>query len=102
MKRDMDLVRDLLLAVEAIPPAQAQNARELAHEAFDHRNADEVLEHLRMLDDAGLILCIDLEDMDGYDAALRGLTWEGSEFLDSIRNEGAMVVIRETIANYGS
>jgi hypothetical protein len=74
MQRDMNLVREVLLRVEAldIPPA-------LQVEGYSLEDIDR---HLRLLVDGGHLT--GKAAMDGVITA--GLSWKGCEFLDSIRN----------------
>ncbi len=81
MKRDMELVRDLLLKIEAegapaldVVPAMA---------GFDE---GVVIEHVRLCYDAGLISAIDATTLDGRDYMELELTWYGHEFVDQIRD----------------
>jgi hypothetical protein len=85
MKRDMSLVREVLLRVEALdmPPAARAICRgwdpEFKIEGYSEQLVDQ---HLRLLTEAGFI--------NGKPAAdavmLEGLTWEGHEFLDTVRS----------------
>lgn len=82
MKRDMDLVRAILLEVEKQPDDGG---------VFDvavpgHSDA-EIYAHVRLLDEAGLIEAIDLSTMDGTRWKPKRLTWFGHEFLDAYRSE---------------
>lgn len=82
MKRDMDLVRQILFAIEERPVDEDE-----IDIAIDGRTANEVNYHLEILMDAGLIKA-------DYDQNLRGdymwnsirLTWDGHEFLDAARD----------------
>ena len=83
MKRDMELVRELLLKIaEAEEPLDFS---ELAakREAGRERTAY----HMQMLvEEAGLVRGIDASSMDGKDWLSLELTWHGQDFLDSIRD----------------
>lgn len=81
MKRDMDLIRDLLLAIEASPKPELPEPPEL-----DGRSADVVMYHVRMLREAGLIDALDTSDMGGEFYQELSLNWHGHEFLDDIRD----------------
>jgi hypothetical protein len=84
MKRDMDLVRSILLKIESL----------------DHPDLDELLEpgasyddramlvyHMRMLiEDAGYVRGIDSRSIGHDDWLNLELTWQGHEFLDAIRD----------------
>ena len=82
MKRDMDLVREVLLKVEEMP--------------FDGRFydvnvegcSDEVINyHVMLLNEAGLIEAIDLSNLGGPCWKPKRLTYSGHEFLDAARSD---------------
>jgi hypothetical protein len=80
MQRDMDLVRQMLLEIEALPP------REVYHTSSSTIEADsQILDaHLGLLNDAGFVA--------NYSGARRGsmctgLTWAGHEFLNNARSD---------------
>src|SRR4051794_24427142 len=86
MKRDMDLVRKILLAAE---DADGQpDLRSLVSDACDERK---IAYHTGLLREAGLVKGIFVEgglDPGDYDQCfIQSLTWEGHEFLDSARKE---------------
>jgi hypothetical protein len=79
MKRDMELVRLILLKAEEVPAGET-----FPREAFfieDYANAV-VMAHVKMMRDAGLI---EVRDNGKTDLRPTGLTWDGSEFLDLVR-----------------
>lgn len=77
MKRDMDLIRRLLMKTEALPDA---NGHPISAEGY---GAEEICEHLRLAQEAGLIEARFLPG-SAECASLR-LTWAGHEFLDAAR-----------------
>lgn len=91
MKRDMDLIRTILIDVEGIPDADDSRTLE-----FEGWTPEEVSYHIALLNEAGLVIGHDLSSSDGYEWTVRRLTWEGHEFLDSARNE---FVWNEVMAN---
>ena len=88
MKRDMDLIRTLLLRLEALPIRAGGTAHipPDAHEiAVDGKTPDEIEFHLKLLCDAGYI------DVGGGGKPMEGisfrkLTWAGNDFLDTVRD----------------
>ena len=87
MKRDMDLVRELLLRLEALPirrggivhiPATADEISVPGHDVA------EIEYHLSQLVKAGFIDEGGLRPSEGI--GFRSLTWEGHDFLDSVRD----------------
>lgn len=91
MKRDMDLVRKIMLAVEASErPLDSSLIR------IGGYSGETITEHMRLLNEAGLI-----EGISAYSVEHRlkwielRLTWNGHDFLDAARNESVWV---ETIS----
>jgi hypothetical protein len=88
MKRDMDLVRELLLKLESLPLAAGVVAlvdpwdKDLA---VPDKTGDEISYHLLLLRAAKFIESPGSQPMNGG-ITFRRLTWEGHEFLDSIRD----------------
>jgi hypothetical protein len=83
MKRDMDLVRKILLAIEA--SERPLDSTLIRIGGFTH---DNLTEHMRLMHEAGLI-----EGIAAYSiehklkwVELR-LTWSGHDFIDAARNE---------------
>jgi DNA-binding transcriptional ArsR family regulator len=84
MKHDMDLARQILLALEADPEADGHGWVEIE---IDGRSAREISYHVRLLDEAGLIEARDCFNLDGQDWRPTRLTWEGHQFLEASRQE---------------
>lgn len=82
MKRDMDLVRAILIEMEKWPAGQRHGEIIL-----DGRSDEEVTAHLGMMVEAGLIEAIDASSNDGEAWIPQRITWEGYEFLDSARSD---------------
>ena len=86
MKRDMDLVRNILLAVEA---STSPNLSQLFAILGTGKQSftDPVCYHLKMLiEQANLLKAMDAKSMGGPDWFDIELTWPGHEFLDTIRD----------------
>jgi hypothetical protein len=81
VRRDMDLVRSLLLALEN-GPALAGDAPKI-----DGYDAETIAYHLLLMGEAGLMLVEDSTTFDGIDAMPIRLTWAGHEFLESVRDD---------------
>ena len=94
MKRDMDLVRLLLLQVEEGE----------APSALSSYSEEEVVYHTDLLIGAGL-----LKGKPVYDAAVgrvtgafvEGMTWEGHDFLDAARNDTVWNKAKEKVVKSG-
>lgn len=86
MKRDMDLVRDILRRTE-----QADFNEVSATEfVTGDRERRVVASHFQLLEEAGLLEAnlLTLESSGPMDGTVKRLTWSGHEFLDATRDEG--------------
>jgi hypothetical protein len=82
MKRDMDLVRQILLEMEKWPANQRDGRIKIA----GHAEA-EIMHHLGLLYESGLIHAMDASSMDGEAWLPQKITWEGYEFLEDARSD---------------
>ena len=83
VKRDMELVRLILLELEKEPYSQGPIELEIPG-----RTQDQISYHVMLLHEAGLINATDLSTFAGPDWKPTRLTWQGHEFLDASRDEG--------------
>ena len=84
MRRDMDLVRRILLETEA--RTHPFDSGDLVDECH---GSDEVAYHVRIMKQAGLLDAILASDLSlNQSATVLGLTWDGQDFLDAVRNDG--------------
>lgn len=83
MKRDMDLVRSILLELEKHPHVSTR--MDLNIEGY---SPDEVSYHVKILDQAGLINAV-ADANPPFDPTWVpiSLTWEGHEFLDAAKDD---------------
>ena len=102
MKRDMDLVRKILLAIEAHPPTLGPLKIQI-----DGYPKEIVDYHLTLMKDAGLIEGINpgsksgLGDIYAMTIPMR-MTWQGCEFLDASRDENRWNKAKEIVKEMGS
>lgn len=84
MKRDMELVRDILARVE-----EARGPVDASALADGRRDFDAVAWHFSIMDQAGLIKAEVRRSWEGdyLGAEARELTWAGAEFLASVRDK---------------
>ncbi len=95
MKRDLELVKKILLAIEA---------QEKPNPKFSIAGYDEevVSYHIKLLRDAGLIEALVNEMMDWKIRAIpKRLTWEGHEWLDLARNDKVWTKAKKLVASKG-
>ncbi|MFS2096280.1 DUF2513 domain-containing protein [Pseudomonas sp. Pseusp11] len=82
MKLEKDLVREILLAVEA----SDQTPNSWIDLTIENHGDDEIAYHVMLLHEAGLIVAQDLCSMSDFDWRPKRLTMRGHEFLDTIRD----------------
>lgn len=82
MKRDFELIKEILLLTEQNP-----SPVEWIDVEIEDVEKDEIYYHVKLLRDAGLINAADLTTSGGFCWLPRSLTWEGHNFLDNARNE---------------
>jgi Hypothetical protein (DUF2513) len=98
MKRDMDLVRELLLKLEAEPFDGNLWSLDPDGLGIDGHAHEEIAYHLVLLIDGGL-LDGDRELSGGFVA--RKLTWGGHGFLDSVRDPKIWRATKERVKDAG-
>ncbi len=82
MKRDLELVRSILLAVEE----QGGGGKLLQLDIPGH-SKEEIAYHVKIMANAGLLDAEQHSTTAGPLAFPKALTWAGHEFLDDARNE---------------
>ncbi len=97
MKRDMDLIRQLLLKIEG---SETRYADDLDIPGYSRQ---EIGYHLELLISATLINCDRVGWTFGGDfgAAVNGLTWEGHDFVEAIRSDSIWNRTKESIRDRG-
>jgi len=87
MKRDMDLIRDLLLFFESKPEYDGiskyqLDSKDLEELNFDDRTTEEIFYNINKLIEANFLI----GQLTFNNPIVSGLTWKGHDFLDSIRD----------------
>jgi hypothetical protein len=99
MKRDMELIRELLLAIEAIDSPDVFQA---TSKLQVNSTREDMIYNLKLMVDAGFLLADPLDTLVGTsDILIRRMTYEGHEFLDSARSESIWSAAKETITKKG-
>lgn len=94
MKRDMNLVREILKWAE-----QQENGYTGGNPSFDEASDEVVAYHVHLMWEAGLINAIDSTSMESSspDAEILSITWDGYEFLDAARDDNIWNKAKESI-----
>jgi hypothetical protein len=81
MKLDKELVREVLLAVEAIDKPRGMFELEIPG-----WSDQEISYHVMLLEEAGLLSAISVGGMNNFKWAASRLTYSGHEFLETVRD----------------
>lgn len=98
MKRDMDLVRKILLAAEEEADGYASKNPEI-----DGYTRDQVGYHIYLMEQAGLVEASETSAMGSASptAILNNLTWKGHDFLDAAKNNNVWTKAKQKAASVG-
>jgi len=98
MQRDMDLVRAILLAVEAHTQGYAPDPL-----VIDGYSREQIGYHATILKEAGLVEAIDSTSMDdaGPMSIITRLTWQGHEFIASASSPSIWAQAKDLIRKAG-
>lgn len=97
MKRDMDLIRAMLLAIEADEHGFVSKIE------IPNYTQEQINYHAYLLGEAGLANIIDMtcNESESPQALVRSLTWVGHEFLDSARENNIWNQAKDKIDKIG-
>lgn len=98
MKRDMDLVRLILLEIE-----DKFRSTALHNLAIDGYDTETVAYHCKILYEAGLISDYKAQYADNeiYVFGVGSLTWDGNDFIEKIRDNSQWKKVKDTITQKG-
>lgn len=98
MKRDWDLIRDILTAAEAKPAGTG-----LYHAELTDHDRETVAAHIEMLDDAGYVDATVQRQLSGSFAVahINKITSSGYDLLDSIRSQTVWTKIKTVAKDKG-
>ena len=97
MKRDMDLIRKILLQIEE--KHDGRNRVQI-HSVEGHA-VNEVSYHVGLLVDAGYVEAGTVSTLRATAYLIRGITWEGHEFLDAVRSENVWNRVQKKLKAIG-
>lgn len=98
VKRDWDLIRKILISVEALPDFNST----LRPEDLEGFQKSEVSYHIQMMQQAGILRAICTDYMsEGTYCIAQQLTWEGHELLSKIRDQSAWNKVKGAIRTKG-
>jgi hypothetical protein len=103
MKRNMDLIRELLLKLEEFPQTpQSVTTVTYWDLKYEDARADEIIHHFELLVEAGFILTTG-HPFDSHGSLYyKRLSWSGCDFLDSVRDPEVWRKTKEGASKAGS
>lgn len=98
MKRDMDLVRKILLKLN-----EHEHGNAPRNFSIDDYAEDIVLYHCFLLNEAGLIQAADITSQSSSSPAAIPvrLTWDGHEFIENAKNEKMWAQTKDAVGKIG-
>ncbi|MEZ5490269.1 MAG: DUF2513 domain-containing protein [Gammaproteobacteria bacterium] len=102
MRRDFDLIRQILFVAEGAKPEQRISLKD-----FEERHADsleEVSEHVQLLDRAGYLnatVSKELSPNGPRQFFINRLEWAGHDYLDAVRDSGIWARTKERLGVVG-
>ena len=99
MQLDMDLGREIMLAIEADPEADGTGGCKIE---IPGRSSREIAYHIKQLSLADLIKAEDNTTITGFDWIATDLTPRGHEFLEESRDKGLWEKAKGTVREHGA
>jgi exonuclease V gamma subunit len=96
MKRDIDLIREILLALEDAPEFDAP-----LNLTIDGYDENEINYHAYLLDQAGLIKAFNFSADESSIWKASHLTWSGHEFLAAAKDDTRWKKTKAIVAKHG-
>ncbi len=98
MKRDMELIRTILLSIE-----EQYNATAIYNLEIDGFDMPTVAYHCKIMYEAGLISDYKAQYADNelYSFAVGSLTWDGNDYLDKVRSDSIWDKTKNAIQQRG-
>lgn len=92
MKRNLDLIRSLLLKIE-----ESEKGLDSLETALTGYTQDQIDYHLGMLIDAGYVNATCMHTLARKHFYANGLSMQGHDYLDSVRDEGIWKQVKEKL-----
>jgi len=96
MKRDIDLIKEILIQIE-----KSNQVKGWINIQIPGRSSKEVYYHIKLLHEAGLIEAVNQSTKSGFMWVAKSLTWNGHEFLDAARNDTVWENLKNKVKEHG-
>ena len=98
MKRDLDLIRKILLEIEKMP---AGSDPVQIHSVGGDYSSEEITHHLGLVHDVGFIDAEKIATYDGTTYLVHRMTWGGHDYLDSVRSDAVWSRVQRKLGKIG-
>jgi len=98
MQRDWEVIRKILLKIEALPAGGRLLSGDLIDDGIDNATA---AYHMGILKEAGLIVGTCLDAGPASTCNVSRLTWDGHEFLDGIERDTTWNKVKDAVRAKG-
>ncbi len=102
MKRDLDLIRDILLVAEAAKPEQRVALKDF--QALYPDRLEEVSEHVQLLGRAGFLdttISKAISSKGPRAFVINRIEWAGHDYLDAVRDPGTWAKTQQQLKSVG-
>lgn len=98
VKRDLDLIRKILLAVEESDTIPG----DFIDIQIESYSQEEISYHVKLSREAGLVEAVNLSSHTSFKWVPTSLTWSGHEFLDAARSESKWEDAKKNLEKLGN
>ena len=96
MKRDMELIRLILITLEECE--QTQGPIPLKFQGYSD---DQISYHIKILAEQGIVRATDCSTNYNFQWRANGLTWGGHDYIEAIRDDARWQKVKDWIKNAG-
>jgi len=96
MKRNMELIRKILITIEESDVTQGWVPLD-----FEEYPDDEVSYHVKILFERGIIDATNCSSMNSFSWKAKCITWDGHDFIEAIRDDGRWEEVKDWIKSAG-
>lgn len=96
MKRDMELIRKILITLE-----ESEQTQGWVPLKFEGYSDDQISYQVKILAEQGIIGATDCSNMNNFAWEAKGLTWDGHDYIEAIRDDGRWQKAKDWVENAG-
>lgn len=96
MKRDMELIRKILITLE-----ESEQTQGWVPLKFEGYSDDQISYQVKILAEQGIIGATDCSNQSNFAWEAKGLTWDGHDYIEAIRDDGRWQKAKDWVENAG-